>query len=114
MAVYGGRCAISGCAVADILEAAHVTRYLGAHSNPVTNGVLLRTDLHTLYDCGLLGIDPRTLRVMLAPALKGSEYEVFDGTVLRETSPPTARPSREGPQQHLDEVFLPTRQTRSI
>jgi hypothetical protein len=107
--VYGGRCAISGCPVEAVLDAAHVTRYLGKHSDRVTNGLLLRTDLHTLYDCGLLGFDPKTRKVMIDPSLEGSEYEIFEGQPLRETSPPGARPSQEVLQKHLDELFRPTR-----
>ena len=51
---YAGRCAITGCSVLDILEAAHITPYLGPDTNHVTNGLLLRADLHTLFDTCLL------------------------------------------------------------
>lgn len=34
-----------------VLEAAHVTPYLGPETNDITNGLLLRADLHTLLDC---------------------------------------------------------------
>ncbi len=109
MVAYSRSCAVSGCAVADILEAAHITRYLGIKSNRLTNGVLLRADLHTLYDCGLLAFDPRTRKVLLAPALAESEYRAFEGLSLRQTLPPEAAPDRKAMQSHLDNVFLPTR-----
>jgi hypothetical protein len=48
IAAYGGRCAISGCPVTPLLEAAHITPYLGPDTNSITNGLLLRADLHTL------------------------------------------------------------------
>jgi hypothetical protein len=114
MAAYGRRCAVSDCAVPDILEAAHVTRYLGGKSNHITNGVLLRADLHTLYDCGLLAFDPATRKVLLAPALAASEYVRFEGKSLRETSPPNDGPNRPAMQAHLDFVFLPTRKVGTI
>lgn len=76
---YGGKCAISGCAVTDVLEAAHIYPYRGDHTNVASNGLLLRSDLHTLFDCGLLEIDPMTMRVALSEALLGSEYKAFDG-----------------------------------
>ncbi len=41
-AAYGRRCAVRKCTVPDILEAAHVTRYLVPKSNRMTNGPLLR------------------------------------------------------------------------
>jgi putative restriction endonuclease len=70
--VYGGRCAISGCDIVDLLEAAHITPHLGRQTNLVTNGLLLRSDLHTLLDCGLLAIDPRTRNVFLARVARES------------------------------------------
>jgi putative restriction endonuclease len=63
MNAYEGRCAITGCAIADVLEAAHITPYAGSQDNHVSNGLLLRADLHTLFDCGLIAIDPATRRV---------------------------------------------------
>ena len=72
MEAYGRRCAITGCAVEDVLEAAHITPYVGSLTNHVSNGLLLRADLHTLFDCGLLAIDPKTRRVVVADALAGS------------------------------------------
>ena len=109
MAAYERRCAVSGCAVPDILEAAHVTRYLGPKSNRITNGVILRADLHTLYDCGLLAFDPTTRKVLLAPSLEGSEYKAFDGSSLRLPFPPEDAPDSKAMRAHLNEVFLPTR-----
>lgn len=80
---YGARCCISGCAVAEALEAAHITPYRGEKSNDPRNGLVLRSDLHTLFDRYLLGIDPATLRIALSGALAvDSTYEGFDGKEL--------------------------------
>jgi hypothetical protein len=76
---YRGQCAISGWAVTQVLEAAHILPYRGAHSNPVSNGVLLRSDLHMLFDQGLIDIDPETYKVAIAPDLMGTPYEEFSG-----------------------------------
>lgn len=70
---YGGRCAISGCTAAEVLEAAHVLTYRGAHTHRLDNGLLLRADLHTLFDCQLLWITPENT-VVLAPALLATDY----------------------------------------
>lgn len=52
-----GRCVISGCAVPEALEAAHLFgRDWRQGQNEASDGVLLRRDLHTLYDRGLLRI----------------------------------------------------------
>lgn len=74
---YEGRCAITGCSVLPLLEAAHVTPYMEPETNAVTNGLLLRTDIHTLWDLGLIAVDPKTQKVWVSevvddPALAGS------------------------------------------
>ena len=91
---YGKRCAITGCAVEDVLEAAHITPYLGGLTNHVSNGLLLRTDLHTLFDCGLLAIEPTTRTVAIANALKGSSYAKLAGKVLRPPKDAASGPSK--------------------
>lgn len=54
---FHGRCAISGCAVPEALEAAHLPgRDWRQGHNEARDGVLLRRDLHTLCDRGLLRI----------------------------------------------------------
>jgi putative restriction endonuclease len=70
---YGSRCCISGCDVTSALEAAHISPYRGEQSNQVSNGLLLRADLHTLFDLGLLALDDQ-LRTILAPELCRSEH----------------------------------------
>jgi len=94
LVAYGSRCAITGCNITDVLEAAHITPYLGPETNHVSNGLLLRTDLHTLLDCGLIGIDPATRKVLLAPSLRTSaDYAHLHGQSLRCASPVSASPS---------------------
>jgi hypothetical protein len=51
---YGRTCAISGCSIEACLEAAHLDRYADSGDNRITNGILLRADLHRLMDAGLL------------------------------------------------------------
>lgn len=80
--VYGGRCAISGCAMVDLLEAAHVYPYKDGVTNDVSNGLLLRADLHTLFDLRLISTDPDTSQVVGCAALQGSEYAGYLGISL--------------------------------
>ena len=94
MEAYGGRCAITGCAVEAVLEAAHITPYLGPLANHVSNGLLLRADLHTLFDCGLLAIDPLTRTVVIANALKSSSYVKIAGRKVRQPKDEAKAPSR--------------------
>ena len=44
------KCAVTGCKIVDILEAAHITAYKNDTHNHISNGLLLRCDMHTLYD----------------------------------------------------------------
>lgn len=79
---YRGRCAITGCALEEVLEAAHIHPYMGTHTNVASNGLLLRADIHTLFDLGLLRVDHRTLTVVTSNALEGTEYADLNGKKL--------------------------------
>ena len=84
IAAYSGRCAVTGCDAEAALEAAHIVPYIGPKSNHVTNGLLLRADIHTLFDLDLIGIDPKSMEICVALTLKATVYSEFDGQkVLR-------------------------------
>ena len=76
---YEGRCAVTGTAIESVLEAAHISPHKGEQTNQVWNGLLLRADIHTLFDLFLLTVEASTMRVRVAPLLAGSEYEALDG-----------------------------------
>ena len=82
LTAYEGRCAISGSAVQQVLEAAHVTPYLGKETNHISNGLLLRSDLHTLWDRGLIYLCEE-LKLQLKPSLGTSEYASLAGEKIR-------------------------------
>lgn len=63
---YDGRCAVTGCDELYALEAAHIRPYRGEHTNITANGLLLRADIHTLFDLGLLAVNPETLTVVIS------------------------------------------------
>jgi hypothetical protein len=65
------------------LEAAHIVPYLGAHTNVLANAILLRADLHTLFDLRRFTIDPDTLMVSIAERLRGTSYAWLDGRRVR-------------------------------
>ncbi|SMG44680.1 HNH endonuclease [Sphingobacterium psychroaquaticum] len=75
---YGARCAISGCNIQSLLEAAHILPYRGTHTNHIQNGIILRADLHTLFDLDLIKIDPSTYTVLLDHSIKNSEYSIYE------------------------------------
>jgi predicted restriction endonuclease len=77
LGAFDRTCCISGSRVEATLEATHIRPYRGTGSHVAGNGLLLRADLHTLFDLGLVTVLPYgTVRV--APDLHGSEYEEFD------------------------------------
>jgi putative restriction endonuclease len=80
---YGGKCLVSGCEFVFIVEAAHISPYRGEDDNHPQNGLLLRPDLHTLFDLDLLGIDPDTLEVHIHPQLAASAYASFASSKLQ-------------------------------
>lgn len=90
---YSGRCAITACPVTPLLEAAHITPYLGPDTNSITNGLLLRADLHTLWDLGLLAVAPDTETVWVSPQVNDPTYRVLEGANLTEPTNPDQRPS---------------------
>ena len=79
---YDQRCAITGCGVQEILEAAHICPYRGEHTHRIDNGLLLRSDLHTLFDKGMVYIDAKGF-VQIDNRLIGSEYAPLLGCKLR-------------------------------
>lgn len=69
---YNRRCAISGEKTLPVLDAAHIVPFSEEGSYSVKNGLLLRTDIHTLYDKGYLTVTP-DYHVEVSNRLK-SEY----------------------------------------
>jgi len=78
----GKKCAVSGCEIVDILEAAHITAYKNDSHNHLSNGLLLRSDMHTLYDLDLFAINPDSLLIYFSPYIKDQEYVRYHGTKL--------------------------------
>jgi len=79
---YEGRCAITGCQAKQVLDAAHIKPHMGEYTNRVDNGLLLRTDLHALFDLGLIWID-EDYTVAVSPDLDGTEYDQLNGQKMR-------------------------------
>jgi len=88
---YDDRCLATGCTVLAVLEAAHISPYRGDADNHPENGLLLRSDIHTLFDLNLLGIDPALLQIKVHPDVV-QEYTFLDGRVIN--WPTEDRPSQ--------------------
>lgn len=80
---YNRRCAISGERTLPVLEAAHIKPFNVAGPNFVSNALLLRSDLHKLFDAGYITIT-KDLKVEVSKRIKeefenGKEYYRFHG-----------------------------------
>ncbi|MBD2057786.1 HNH endonuclease [Oculatella sp. FACHB-28] len=76
------RCIVTGCGVEDVLEAAHIHPYQGKATNIVQNGLLLRADIHTLFDRYLLTINPKNNTIKIALQLLNTEYKILENQLL--------------------------------
>lgn len=83
MRLYDGKCAVTGDGPAEVLEAAHIEPHAVSGRNSISNGLLLRADVHTLFDLDLLRINPETFGVEIADKLRSTTYKLLQGTSLR-------------------------------
>ena len=71
---YDARCAVTGFDAVEALEAAHITPYKGPATSLVSNGILLRADVHALWDRGSLAVDETAHTVLVKPHLLATSY----------------------------------------
>jgi hypothetical protein len=64
--------------------------------------LLLRSDIHALFDLGLIAIDPTDGTVLVSTQLDGTDYEHLRGTRAAEPAEPTYRPMPESLNAHLE------------
>lgn len=88
---YDKRCAATGCAALDALEAAHVEPFKAGGIDTLSNGILLRADLHRLFDTAQIAVNPSTLTLHVSAEIK-ADYSSIDGVTV---SIPKGGPSAE-------------------
>ena len=106
---YGRRCAVTGHKILPTLQAAHVVPVAEGGQHRVDNGLLLRSDVHTLFDRGYLGIDDN-FRLLVSPRLRsefgnGDEFYAREGSAISLPINLRERPSEEFLSWHLEKVF---------
>jgi putative restriction endonuclease len=107
---YEKRCAISGERTLPVLQASHIKPFASEGPNRVCNGLLLRSDLHILFDRGYLTLTPN-LQVEVSKRIKeefenGREYYAYQGKQLAIMPQPLVdRPATEFLRWHNDHVF---------
>ena len=73
------KCVVTDTEIEDLLEAAHIIPHAEGANYHESNGLLLRADIHTLYDLNLLSID-KSFKIHLHPKIKGNiEYNCYHG-----------------------------------
>lgn len=103
LARYGNSCAFTGPQPPGALQAAHLYLYSKDPKHDVRGGLLLRADLHSLFDDWLIAVDPDTWSIQVAPELGGyPELAALDGKPLRVEE--ELRPRREYIQAHQAEA----------
>lgn len=83
---YGDQCQISGCHVMRAVQAAHIQPYNGDETNNELNGILLRSDIHVLFDEHLIQLfidEDGLIRIRVDESLNGTEYEVYSDIELQ-------------------------------
>lgn len=106
---YQRRCAITRSKIRPVLEAAHIRPVAHEGQHRVDNGLLLRTDVHRLFDGGYLGVDEK-YRLQVSPRLRsdfgnGTEFYARSGEVIELPSRKPDRPDKQAVTWHMDTVF---------
>jgi integrase len=102
---YNGKCSITDEDTLEALEACHIQDYVNDNSNHHQNGILLRADLHKLYDKRLLLID-EDYRVKISNNITSDYYKQFDGMKLRLPKDEANNPSKKALIFHNDRRIL--------
>lgn len=82
LTIYSDKCVVSNCNVLEVLEAAHIFDHSKSQDNSTSNGIILRRDIHALFDKKLLKINPDSFKVELDNSLKNSEYKSYQGKTI--------------------------------
>ena len=108
---YNRRCAVTGERTLPVLQAAHIKPYAESGPNRVSNGLLLRSDLHILFDRGYVTIN-RDYRLEVSPRIReefenGRQYYAMAGTALAVLPDRAAdRPGEDFIDWHNEKVYL--------
>lgn len=107
---YQRRCAITREKALPVLQAAHIKPIAEGGQHRIDNGLLLRSDVHTLFDRGYVTVGPdyqfRVSRRLRADFDNGEHYFQLQGTSIWVPPHVSDQPSREFLEWHADTVFL--------
>jgi putative restriction endonuclease len=107
---YDRRCAMTHEKALPVLQAAHINPYAQGGPHQVSNGLLLRSDVHTLFDRGYITVDSSEMRIVVSRRIheefdNGKDYYRLHGKRLSVPSDTQALPSHENLAYHAEHVF---------
>ncbi len=107
---YQRRCAMTSERTFPVLEAAHIHRYSLGGEHSLSNGLLLRSDLHRLFDRGYITVEPGNLRIVVSRKIReefenGRDYYALHGKNLARPINPLAIPNADRLRYHAEHVF---------
>jgi putative restriction endonuclease len=107
---YGRACAVTTEHSLPVLEAAHIRPYADDGPHEISNGLLLRTDIHRLFDMGYVTVTPDDHRFVVSRRLKeeyenGRTYYAMHGAPIHLPQLAADYPSREHLEWHARERF---------
>lgn len=97
---YGTRCAITQCNYPEVLEAACILPGRNSLSQLLTNCLLLRADVHTLFDLGKIAIDTDSMQVLVNSELMQTSYRIMAGRPVHLPVDESQWPSNEALNTH--------------
>ena len=106
---YRRRCAVTGERTLPALDAAHIRPYAEGGAHEATNGVLLRRDIHSLFDAGYVTITP-SLDFEVSSRIReeyenGRLYYALHGQRISPPDDPRRRPDTSALAWHNETVF---------
>lgn len=107
---YHRSCAITEEHTLPVLEAAHIKPFSDGGPHEISNGLLLRSDIHRLFDKGYITVTP-DLHIEVSRRIReefenGRYYYPFDGHLLNHfPKSPQERPDKEVLIWHNENVF---------
>jgi putative restriction endonuclease len=109
---YKRRCAVTAEKTLPVLEAAHIRPYSDGGEHALPNGLLLRSDLHKLFDRGYITVEPDDRRLVVSRRIReefenGRNYYALHGNVVAQPDEPLNRTSRDNLLYHAQNVFRP-------
>ena len=106
---YQRRCAITREKTLPALEAAHIQPFSENGPNRVDNGLLLRSDIHRLFDSGYVTVTTghhfEVSNLIKEEFDNGEQYRIFQGHKIHMPPDPQFKPSHQFLNWHNEKIF---------